>query len=243
METAQPLLELQRDWTRMGEEDPILWTIGDADIKYDQYFESGRQDIGRVLSRASGCGVQPVFGKALDFGCGIGRLTQALSRHFGEVHGLDISPTMIAQAKTLNSNPEKCHFYVHANERLNLFASDNFDLVVAFHVFPYISPSLTNGYLREFIRILKPGGLVYFQMTRVALPRLFLPDCLLNVYRRWKHGHNQLLHRADKYHIGERTVRAVLEENGAKILHVETHPEPTLWFHYDVLATKEIGRS
>ena len=37
--------------------------------------------------------------KMLEIGCGVGRMTQYFARRFAEVHGLDVSEEMIAQAK------------------------------------------------------------------------------------------------------------------------------------------------
>ncbi len=50
------------------------------------------------------------FGKALDFGCGVGRLTQALADYFNEVAGVDVSPTMVNKALEYNKKPTKFHF-------------------------------------------------------------------------------------------------------------------------------------
>ncbi|WP_373288585.1 class I SAM-dependent methyltransferase [Brucella endophytica] len=37
--------------------------------------------------------------RCLDFGCGVGRVTQALATKFHKAIGIDISPTMIAKAE------------------------------------------------------------------------------------------------------------------------------------------------
>ena len=44
---------------------------------------------------------------ALDFGCGVGRLSHALADLFLNVTGIDVSPTMVAKANELNNNPDK----------------------------------------------------------------------------------------------------------------------------------------
>lgn len=46
---------------------------------------------------------------ALDFGCGVGRLTQALAAHFDEVTGVDISPSMIKLAKKYSRHGDGCN--------------------------------------------------------------------------------------------------------------------------------------
>jgi predicted TPR repeat methyltransferase len=43
-------------------------------------------------------GHDPQRQMAVDFGCGVGRLTQALGDHFERAIGIDVSPTMIRLA-------------------------------------------------------------------------------------------------------------------------------------------------
>lgn len=46
-------------------------------------------------------------GLALDFGCSVGPLTQALARHFDRVAGADISDTVLGHARRLNALPDR----------------------------------------------------------------------------------------------------------------------------------------
>ncbi len=48
--------------------------------------------------------------RALDFGCGVGRLTQALARHFNIVDGVDIAPSMIELANQFNRSGGRCRY-------------------------------------------------------------------------------------------------------------------------------------
>ena len=52
-------------------------------------------------------------GRCLDFGCGIGRLTQALTEFFDVCDGVDISPTMIREAQEGNGYPDRCFFWMN----------------------------------------------------------------------------------------------------------------------------------
>ena len=51
-------------------------------------------------------------GTALDFGCGVGRLSQALTKYFEQVAGVDISHTMIAKAKEVDHGPARIRYVV-----------------------------------------------------------------------------------------------------------------------------------
>src|ERR1700682_912533 len=46
----------------------------------------------------------------LDFGCGVGRLTQGPASYFASVRGVDIAPSMIELAKRHNRYPDVCHY-------------------------------------------------------------------------------------------------------------------------------------
>ncbi|NIN67301.1 MAG: methyltransferase domain-containing protein, partial [Anaerolineae bacterium] len=69
----------------------------------EQFFETGRTDVHNMLLRLQSLGNRLNYGVALDFGCGVGRLTQALADEgFREVQGVDIAPSMIEAAEKLN---------------------------------------------------------------------------------------------------------------------------------------------
>ncbi len=100
------LAEVEKNWNEFGKRDP-LWAIltdeSKRNGKWDpvEFFVSGEREISKVLQHAAG--LKPAFarGKALDFGCGVGRLTQALCRHFEECHGVDIAESMVEQARAI----------------------------------------------------------------------------------------------------------------------------------------------
>ena len=60
----------------------------------DAFFANGRAEIADVMAYVAGLGVNLQRGRALDFGCAIGRLTQALGAQFDEAVGVDIAAVM-----------------------------------------------------------------------------------------------------------------------------------------------------
>ena len=52
------------------------------------------EDLGVTVSR----------GRALDFGCGAGRLTRALAARFESVVGVDVADAMLDKARALNAD-------------------------------------------------------------------------------------------------------------------------------------------
>ena len=86
----------RRDWEQLAEVDPLWAILAAPDArggrwKLDEFFATGEAEIAQVLEVASGLGYPERYEQALDFGCGVGRLTNALARRFGEVIGIDIS--------------------------------------------------------------------------------------------------------------------------------------------------------
>jgi trans-aconitate methyltransferase len=97
---------------------------------------------------------------AIDFGCGVGRLTRALRKYFPECHGVDISASMVDMARQLN--PE-CNF-LQAGD-LNSFPDGSADLVYSSMVLQH-QPDRKHvaGLIAGMVRVLAPGGLLVFQM-------------------------------------------------------------------------------
>ena len=101
------LSTLKKHWTEFGKQDP-LWAIlthgskkgGKWDV--DEFFELGRRDVDAWFGAALAAKPDLGRGTALDFGCGVGRLTQSLAEHFESVAGVDIAPTMIVEAAKYN---------------------------------------------------------------------------------------------------------------------------------------------
>lgn len=98
---------------------------------------------------------------ALEIGCGIGRMQAALARELGEVHGIDVSPEMIAAARRRCAGLANVHLAVSSGHDLAGFPPERFDLVFAVDSFPYIhqaGPELVEAHFREVARVLRPGG-------------------------------------------------------------------------------------
>jgi 2-polyprenyl-3-methyl-5-hydroxy-6-metoxy-1,4-benzoquinol methylase len=98
---------------------------------------------------------------ALDLGCGIGRFSAALAPRMREVHGVDISPKMIAAARRRCSHLSNVRFSRSSGHDLSRFRDASFDLVLAADSFPYIfqgGQDLVAVHFLEISRVLRPGG-------------------------------------------------------------------------------------
>ena len=165
--------ELQDDWTRLGADDP-LWAVyvapGTRGGKWDveKFFELGRREVDGALAELDALGLHPGRAMALDFGCGVGRLSQALAAHVDAVTGLDIAPTMLAKARELAEQrgfATRCSFVLNEATDLAIIESGTVDVAYSSLVLQHMPAQLQRGYLREFVRVLAPGGVAIFQVA------------------------------------------------------------------------------
>ncbi|MEM6630066.1 MAG: class I SAM-dependent methyltransferase [Bacteroidota bacterium] len=162
--------------------------------------------------------------KALDFGCGIGRLTRGLTTHFEEVHGVDVAPTMIEQAKKMNENyqnNDKIQFKLNLNNDLSSFESSTYSFIYSTLVIQHIPYPASINYVRDFVRILKPGGKLVFQYPakdiRVLTPIQKVKTFLKIRERLALLGIGKGFHMA-MYVLDQNQVEKTIENHGGKVL-------------------------
>ncbi len=170
------LHRLERDWEDLATLDPLWAILADPNRQHgrwdlEEFFATGVREVSELLRAAEELGCTPDRGRALDFGCGVGRLTRALSAEFEECVGVDISGEMIRSARELNADRQNCRFLVNVAPDLTLFESGTFDFVLSLIVLQHMpSGQAALGYVAEFLRVLRPGGLLVFQLpTEIAL--------------------------------------------------------------------------
>lgn len=167
-------------WENHARRDPLWAILSDPAKKggkwgLAEFFETGRREISILLYRLDSLNISFNRGRALDFGCGIGRLTQALASDIESVAGVDISETMIRLADKLNRFPNKVRYHVNAESHLKIFPDDSFDFIYTNIVLQHIEPRFSLSYLEEFLRILRPQGLLIFQLPSHLRDKETLP--------------------------------------------------------------------
>ena len=170
------LWQTKRHWDTWARVDPF-WAVLTSGEKRgnrwqeEEFFATGRATIEAELARgrdrpAPGWGTR----RALDFGCGVGRLTQALAGHFREVVGVDISAEMIRLAAKHNPHGDRIRFRQNSSADLALLSSDHFDFVYSLITLQHMEPAYAKRYIAEFVRVAAPQCVILFQMPTVWPP-------------------------------------------------------------------------
>jgi ubiquinone/menaquinone biosynthesis C-methylase UbiE len=160
----------RRDWEDLAAED-LHWSILSDPAKRfggwstSEFRRSGELEIDRLFETADRLGMPTGRERALDFGCGAGRLTRALAPRFHEVVGVDISERMLEEARRTNDDVPVCRFVLNDAPDLSQFENETFDLVYTSIVLQHVDDeAVIRSYVQEFVRVLRPGGLLAFQL-------------------------------------------------------------------------------
>jgi SAM-dependent methyltransferase len=167
-----PSVRMRRDWDLRARENArhyIDCGHGDSDAGF---WESGREDLANYILR--GVEVDP-GARALEIGCGIGRLVRPLSERVAEVTGIDISGEMIRQGQEALRNLANVRLR-RTDGDLSGVADQSLDFVYSHIVFQHIpARKAVTRYFHEAGRVLRGGGIFRFQIDGRP-PRLGIPD-------------------------------------------------------------------
>jgi 2-polyprenyl-3-methyl-5-hydroxy-6-metoxy-1,4-benzoquinol methylase len=110
--------------------------------------------------------------RVLDVGCGVGRWSRMLAARGAQVTGIDLSPTMIAEARrraTAQGIGASCRFVVQ--DAAALVAGEKFDLILSVTVLQHIlEPRALRAAVRGMAAHLKEGGRVVALEAAPARP-------------------------------------------------------------------------
>jgi ubiquinone/menaquinone biosynthesis C-methylase UbiE len=213
---------LQRDWDEFGRTDPLWAILASPDTRggkwdVDAFFETGRAVVSKVMKDVGSLEVDLPRRSALDFGCGVGRLTRALADHFDEVVGVDIAPSMVELARKYAGADGRCSYVVNSSDDLRIFADGRFDLVYSNLVLQHMPRATMRRYFGEFLRIAARDGLVVFELsTSPSVPR--------QVWSLARRAQRRVIPSPIllTYWMKPRDVRAFFEQRGASVLDART---------------------
>jgi len=168
------LSNTDREWEKFGKSDPYFGVVSHdkflkvnlTDRNKEEFFESGSRYVDDLLGKIKHH-VSPAFTvkKALDFGCGVGRLTIPLANVAQEVAGLDVSDSMLSEAR------KNCDARSIGN--VSLFKSDDslsalkekYDLIHSFIVFQHIPVTRGERIFENLLEHLENDGVCVVHFT------------------------------------------------------------------------------
>jgi SAM-dependent methyltransferase len=155
------------EWERWGQQDPYFGVLTHprfprAELTEEtrrEFFESGHTHVEYVMQMVR-LHLDPHFApkSVLDFGCGVGRTLVAFAKVAEEVLGLDVAPSMLAEARA------NCAAHGLTNVECQLSNDDllkmpgKFDLVHSYIVFQHIEAKRGKAVFARLLKTIAPGG-------------------------------------------------------------------------------------
>jgi SAM-dependent methyltransferase len=151
------------DWRELGATQPYWGVLTHPDYRTENltpanleaFYASGGEYIGDIVRRLKAATGQQAGGRALDFGCGAGRLAEAMTTYTKSVIGFDISPGMLEEARKRGGKAT----YV------GTLPDGPFDWINSFIVFQHIPPERGLALIDDLLARLAPGGLISLHVT------------------------------------------------------------------------------
>ncbi len=239
------LEELQKSWEDFGTDNP-LWAVhtGADEWTEEDFFQTGRQEIDGVFTLLEELDADPPHGRALDFGCGTGRLSLPLARRFDRVDGVDISAPMVKQAETYRDSaegidPATVHFHVNVASDLALFEDATFDFVLSLIVLQHMKPEYSGRYITEFCRLVKPGGTLLFQIpARRESAYLRARGTVARKARQLRHSLGRGDTVMEMYGTPRERVQDLIESSGLELVAVIRDNRAATWESYTYVARR-----
>lgn len=217
-------MSTDRDWESWGKQDPYYGVLSEerfragtltGDRRQD-FFRSGEAHVATLLDtirRMFAADFSPA--RSLDFGCGVGRLLIPLAQRSAHATGVDVSPSMLAEAAANCGAAGVGNIeLVRSDDALSSVGSD-YDLVHSHLVFAHIHPTRGLAFIDTLAEKVRPGGFIAVQVPYAcSAPR-------------WKRVLVQLRYRVPLLHVLRNVLRGRPPGEPAMQLHV--YPLPRLF--------------
>jgi len=174
--TDQDVLNsMRRDWDERARKNARHFVASSRETWSDEeFFRSGTAEVQDIVEKeldSIARGRSPESLRALEIGCGAGRMTMSLSRIFGQVSAIDVSAEMIAQARLALADRRNVDLQVNNGCDLSMFSDESFDFALSAIVFQHIPKQfIVENYIRETWRVLRPNSIFKFQLQGYPIP-------------------------------------------------------------------------
>jgi len=164
--------QMKADWDERAKHGTLRYVTGGLDEA--EFDASGVEDAALLLAD-----VMPHLRsheRALDIGCGPGRMLLPLLAHFREAWGTDVSAEMIAQGRRRIGPHEQIRLLETSGRGLDGVPSDHFDFCCSMYALECIGDrQVVVHNFEEAWRVLRVGGLIKFQVAGIYPGNPFRP--------------------------------------------------------------------
>ena len=159
---------MSRDWDARARKNAFHYIASwRKEWDLESFIASGEEDFERlVIPILARCNL-PAAGKyMLELGCGAGRMTASFAKRFKCVYAFDLSFEMLSRARQVHTAEKNILWLLGNGADLSCVASDSMDFVFSYLVLQHLpEAALTFQYIREMLRVLRPGGVFLFQFN------------------------------------------------------------------------------
>lgn len=236
----EQLKNLEETFSDWGRREPYYSVLTDerflshniSDRTLDDFYSLGELDIFFALEilKHNRVAINPA--KALDFGCGVGRLTLALVKIFHFVIGCDISEPHLEVARS-NANQfgiNNVHFIKNNENLLNLFQPESFNFIYSRLALQHIPQALSKAYIRQFTALLKVGGYSIFQLPTKSPEYTCNPEAF---------SVSEVSHNIHMYSVEIREVLESINEGNCQLIDLVLETDRDGWSSHLFLIKKQ----
>ena len=178
---------VRQSWTHLGEVRPFHSVLSQERFlpknirsSEEEFWLTGEREAVMIDALLAAQGVRDLDSKtAVEYGCGLGRVTLPLAERFASVHGYDISPTHLAGARARAQSLGTTNIGFHLGADDFFTDLEKCDFFYSNIVFQHNPPPIAMELIRLALKSLKPSGLAAFQCQVYRKDyRFSLPDYL-----------------------------------------------------------------
>jgi SAM-dependent methyltransferase len=163
-----------------------------------------------------------------EIGTGGGRVARMVAPSVKEFHAFDVAPRMLERARTELMSVAGAQFHVLDSPALPEDLGARFDFIYSFDVFVHLDLHVQWHYLREFARVLRPGG------------RAFIHTANLTAEAGWDRFVAQDGYRVEGfYFMVPEAVRTLIARSGLRIVDEVSGEPGNFYYERDYLALLE----
>jgi SAM-dependent methyltransferase len=166
---------MRRDWDERARKNAFHYIASwRREWDADSFLASGEEDFARLVAPALERGRISASGKVMiELGCGAGRMTRSFARRFERVYAFDVSQEMLHRARQIHPHQDNVLWLLGNGADLSCVRTGAADFIFSYLVLQHLpSKALVLQYVREMLRILKPGGAFLFQFNGGLAPTM-----------------------------------------------------------------------